>query len=420
MKKESPSDMLLNNETKFIVHHIGGRGWAAPFRVPEMFLDDVAYVFYEADPDSIKEMQAGVDALPEEAYVAPYCLWSSRAKKQLNITANVYASSLYTPSDEFKDYTCELEVSSMLYDITYDDMLKVVRKVDVNTHTIDDLVREGVLPYNRAPDFISVDTQGAELDIIEGGRKAVTGSVLGICSEVELQRMYEGQPLYGELFTGVRELGFEFASFVDLYFVSPTRTPIGWRGKLQPGFGDALFLRSINSIVSGPESDDDRYLKLMKLAFASVVFEHTDFAVGALRAIEPFRSRVSKKMLAAVRGRAYGRFVEDIRKLLFKTEPVYPPLLGIPGLRRANAVEGKSWFDTHHQAAVTAAQEDGEALNGGNRAQPLVDSLKNADAFEALLRNHGFTAVANTVVERRKMAEKYLSGLTEKMLQDGQ
>jgi FkbM family methyltransferase len=93
-----------------------------------------------------------------------------------------------------------------------------LRVISVDTRTLESFVRERKVP---APDFMKLDVQGSELDVLRGA-----GGLLSNCSaliaEVSLVQGNEGAPDPGDLINGIRDLGFRC---VDL--CKARRTMIG-------------------------------------------------------------------------------------------------------------------------------------------------------------------------------------------------
>lgn len=83
------------------------------------------------------------------------------------------------------------------------------RTVEVNTKRLDD-VKE--CPR---PDYLKIDVQGAELDILENGEKTLSSLVV-LESEVEFLPLYENQPLFADVDAFLRERGFVLHKFVDM------------------------------------------------------------------------------------------------------------------------------------------------------------------------------------------------------------
>ncbi len=48
-------------ETRIVSHHVGGRGFGVAFNAPDRFRKDIIHVLYEADVDSVAEMEKTPD-----------------------------------------------------------------------------------------------------------------------------------------------------------------------------------------------------------------------------------------------------------------------------------------------------------------------------------------------------------------------
>ena len=79
----------------------------------------------------------------------------------------------------------------------------------IKTTRLDDV--EGLPPI----DFLKLDVQGAELDVLRGATQTLE-NVLVIESEVEFVPLYKDQPLFGEMQVFLRERGFLFHKLLDI------------------------------------------------------------------------------------------------------------------------------------------------------------------------------------------------------------
>lgn len=95
---------------------------------------------------------------------------------------------------------------------------------------LDDFAAEQGLPH---PHIVKMDTQGFEVEIIEGGRQTIRGADI-LLLETWLYRGYgETTPLLHELMAHVGELGFVLVDFGDIY----------WADKHKLTSIDAVFMR---------------------------------------------------------------------------------------------------------------------------------------------------------------------------------
>lgn len=79
----------------------------------------------------------------------------------------------------------------------------------VATHRLDDIAEVTQM------DFLKMDIQGCERDVLNHGRAKLAGAV-GVQTEVSFITLYEGQPTLGEMDVMMRELGFLPHCFADM------------------------------------------------------------------------------------------------------------------------------------------------------------------------------------------------------------
>jgi FkbM family methyltransferase len=315
-----------------VAHHVGARGFGVAFNPPPVFDSDIAHVLYEADRACAAAMQA--ENQRKNVFVLPYCLGERDGDATLHITANPYASSLLTPSADYAKYYCEVMLSGELdrvdvqgayYDALYAKENEVVGTQPVRMRSLDSLAAEGALPLGRLPDFLSLDTQGSEYAILSGARGVIGRSVLAIATEIEFHPMYDRQPLFSAVLDLANECGFHFAGFTHLQEISPHRTPVGQRAKGFVAFGDAIFLRSLESLASMGESSEERHLKLLKLAFIALNSGYLEYAFEALEQAslcpgsEEFTNRFSALGYVRLLGALHRATVEMPRVYLHRT-----------------------------------------------------------------------------------------------------
>jgi FkbM family methyltransferase len=283
-------------EDRIIAHHVGGRGFGVALNSPPRFSRDIVNVLYEADDKCALEMIA--QNTNENFHVLPYCLGLEDRAGKLYITNNPYASSNLKPNPEYDTYYCEVRLAGEIdgismqdarYDAVYGNENKVVEVRNVMVQALDTLVREGKMPGNLMPDFLSLDTQGSELDILRGAEATLHDHCIALATEIEFHPMYEGQALFSGIFDFALSHGFHFVGFTYLQEISPKRMPIGARAKGFLAFGDALFLRRIDSVKSMADSSDEQHLMLLKLAFIALNFGYLEYALLVLEAAEQTR-----------------------------------------------------------------------------------------------------------------------------------
>lgn len=152
--------------------------------------------------------------------VYPYLISNEKKKIELNLCENPGVSSIYKPNynflSKFKNYK----------------RFEVIKKINLESNYLDNIK----IKYT---DFIKIDIQGAELNALNGSVETLKGTI-GLEIEVEFQKMYEKQPLFGEINQFLCEQEFEFIDFPLMKRWE--RKKINSYGQLI--FADALFLRT--------------------------------------------------------------------------------------------------------------------------------------------------------------------------------
>ena len=114
----------------------------------------------------------------------------------------------------------------------------MVGKLQVACTTIDAAFAELGID---GPDFIKIDTQGTELDVLKGAERALA-TCLALEVEVEFQPLYEGAALFRDIDAYVSGFGFELFDLRRTFFRRAVSPPIEQR-KGQMIYGDALYFR---------------------------------------------------------------------------------------------------------------------------------------------------------------------------------
>jgi len=161
-------------------------------------------------------------------------------------------------------------------DYAYDCVLAPVRQLQLSTVTLDSISDK--LPV----DFLSLDTQGSELEILQGSVEALKNSV-GVETEISFRQIYKDTALFGEINSFLTGLGYEFIGFTSLTFDAPRIISQRCRYKKLLSFGDALFLK-----IPDPQMEENQKKKLVFAALAYGQIEYAQYCVKQLNLVSPF------------------------------------------------------------------------------------------------------------------------------------
>lgn len=115
-------------------------------------------------------------------------------------------------------YECNFPMTSSLYEPNsallakfqnLENLTQVVRKGNLPTRRLDDLPEAG------GADFLKLDVQGAEVDVMNGAENVLADAVV-VHTEVEFVPMYKDQPLFAEVDQRLRKSGYSFHKFTGI------------------------------------------------------------------------------------------------------------------------------------------------------------------------------------------------------------
>ena len=167
------------------------------------------------------------DAAPDQEGIAATCFWSSPGIWPFFENKTRFSSGLLPAEPRSLDYIQE-------NGLAWRSEAELIRKTTIQTTTLDIYCQDTGL----WPEFLSMDIQGAEYEVLKGGSRAIS-RLLAIITEVEFRQLYAGQKLFAHIDTLLKAASFEF---INLF------SPQYWR--LSPAdsqkalsVGEALYLR---------------------------------------------------------------------------------------------------------------------------------------------------------------------------------
>lgn len=192
-------------------------------------------------------------------------LHNRREQIPLRITRNPALTSIFEPNREWLDSFPEA------------DRFDVVDVQQVDACPLDELL---AAEHIDDIDFLKVDTQGSECCVIEGAAHALEASGVGVEVEVEFAPLYVGQPLFADVDTTLRGLGYSLFDLRPCYWKrSAGRTLGGPRGQIV--WADALYLKNIADLKRNlePLDPETRKSKVLRAMSVALLYGYWDYAM---------------------------------------------------------------------------------------------------------------------------------------------
>jgi len=254
--------------------HVGGRqdSIGPADKIIQVLASQAEVTVCEADPD-VERGGVGHQYTDQGAklIIMPYCMHNRVGKAKFYINVMPACSSLRKINPDATGYTRDTMV--------WGEICRPARSIVVNVTTIDELCNRQEI---NVPDFLSLDAQGVEYEILEGASKALQGDLVGIVTEVQFSPVYDGQKLFTDQDILLRQHRFRLATLYsqELWYTDPDCT-------IGQGFlitGEVLYLRDFRYFTerSGPPP----FLQLARLIVAAVSFDLFSYAYKILKYIE--------------------------------------------------------------------------------------------------------------------------------------
>ena len=174
-----------------VMYDIGARYGIHYLYLELLNLKKFSVVGFEPDPEEvIKQIQAKNSGIKQ---IFPLALAESKGMRKIYITKHPGCSSLYPPNLD------------LLSQYLSSDFFELIDTKLVETISLDEFIEQfDVVP----PDFLKIDIQGAEYEVLQGGKLTVSNNVVGIFLETQLRELYLGAPLFPEIHSLLTNQGF--------------------------------------------------------------------------------------------------------------------------------------------------------------------------------------------------------------------
>jgi FkbM family methyltransferase len=201
----------------------------------------------------------------------PIGLADKPGERTLHLTEGPFASSLYRPNEY------------VLRDFAIWPWYTPAGLANIEVDTLDACVAR--LPDWR-PDFVKVDAEGADLDVLKGGRRTLE-TAFGVQIEVAFARRNVGAPLQAEMDLWLRDAGFAPYLLIREHWVRANRIH-GALSQPQLVWADAVYFRDrawTLKQVAGAASAEEAERRLCVILAILLAYNAHDYAAELVAAI---------------------------------------------------------------------------------------------------------------------------------------
>lgn len=256
------------NQIKTIVLDAGGRYGLHPNW--KTFTGELDYYLFEPDPIESKRLAEKYRKRASEVKVIDKALASDNGELTINFFRNRAMSSSVVRNP----------VSSLFKSGEREREVDIVESINVKAESIDFFSEQNNLKL----DFLKLDTEGTEFQILQGAKKQIKENILGVRCEVSFDYIFEGMPLFSVLH--------EFMLSNDFILLN---IDYDGRGDYQNNFvktnerygvltaTDAVWVKRPNSLFNSIEKDNESLsIKIMKFASFCFLNHAPDLAINIL------------------------------------------------------------------------------------------------------------------------------------------
>jgi FkbM family methyltransferase len=261
-------------------------------------------------------------------------LHNRRGPIKLNVARDRGLSSIFEPDRSFVDAFPQA------------DRFDTIDVQELQTDTLDNVLDAHAIAD---VDFIKADTQGSELMVLQGASRALAGMVVGVEVEVEFTAIYRDQPLFADVDTFMRDLGYQLFDLRPIYWKrSAGRTLGGPHGQII--WADALYMKSLPALRATVRrsATDTQKAKALKAVSIALLYGYYDYALDIARdsaGVLAADERATIEQQLRTHGERHGRVPQ------------------FPGKRRVRGALRRLWN-------LFRERDEGWAISGGKLGNP--------------------------------------------------
>lgn len=228
-KASQPGRAVENIPLGFI--DIGARGGMHELVYP--IAKSTAVLGFEPDDAACKELlqDEAIIQLWAAFHLEPVALGEREGAAELVLLSAATNHSLLPPNTGFTNrYRME--------------KWREVGRCPLTTVSLDHVMEDPKYAHSHFGEFIKLDTQGTEYEILKGAVKTLKKHTVAIVTEVAFCELYRGQKLFSEVEMLLREQGFSFYGFMPIHTRSQKYLDKKMYGTIERAmYADAVFFK---------------------------------------------------------------------------------------------------------------------------------------------------------------------------------
>jgi FkbM family methyltransferase len=225
----------------------------------------INYYGFDADESECERANVNPPLGFNKFRMIPYYIGNDNPKMPFYLYKSLGDSSKYLPNQRFIE--------------KFNNGFGVQRIIDIKSKNLKKIIEDEKI---EAIDFLKIDTQGSELEILKSAKNTLN-KVLLVEAEVEFTEMYDGQPLIGEFVNYMSQQGFEIL-YLNRVFQTRQSYPGIARGQIT--FADILFSKKEDRY------DDFSEIELAKHVILLSNYGHLDIAHEIWSGFESVRNLI--------------------------------------------------------------------------------------------------------------------------------
>ncbi len=201
-------------------------------------------------------------------------LYKEKNVLNLNLAKRQQLSSVLTVKDDF------------LREFPEAERFDVIKKVELEVDCLDNLYRSGQIGSG---DFIKLEVQGVELEVLEGAKRFIDENIVGMELGLCFVSCYHDQTLFADADTFLRDNQFYLFDMQKVSWKRTVGTSLGKR-KGQMILANVVYLKTIKGlreIVSREGKDEEwRKAKILKAITVALLYGYRDYAMQIVISFE--------------------------------------------------------------------------------------------------------------------------------------